>query len=145
MGSVASRYENAPHPGVEELRSIGILADLPEEGLSWLASHMGVVDSSVGEIVLRAGEPAEHMFVILSGELRAERGDGSVYVAHAGQVTGMLPFSRLTHYLSDVRAITPLRVAALPKQSIHRHDRAFSDAAEKGWSTFSQTGFGKRR
>jgi signal transduction histidine kinase len=116
MATVASRYETAQPPSVEELQAVPVLSDLPSETLEWLASHMGVADSVPGEIVTHAGEPAEHMFVILSGELRAERGDGTVYVARAGQVTGMLPFSRLTHFLSDVRAITPLRVAALRKE-----------------------------
>jgi signal transduction histidine kinase len=116
METVASRYDAAPPPAIEELQSIPVFSDLPIDTLSWLASHMGVVDSPPGEVVIHAGEPADHMFVVLSGELRAERADGTVYVAHAGQVTGMLPFSRLTHFVSDVRAITPLRVAALPKQ-----------------------------
>ncbi len=115
MESVLSKLDAAP-PSVAELRSISTFADLPHEGLEWLASHMGVIDLQAGEIIIHEGEPAEHIVVILRGELRAEREDGRLYTARAGQVTGLLPFSRLTHFPSTSRAAAPTRVAKLHKQ-----------------------------
>jgi signal transduction histidine kinase len=116
MESAISKIGTAPHPSVDELKSISTFSDLPPEGLEWLAFHMGVVDVQMGEIMIREGEPAEYLIVLLSGELRAEREDGRVYVARAGQVTGLLPFSRLTRFPSTSRAAVPTRVAGLHKQ-----------------------------
>ncbi len=109
----AERFEAAPHPGIDELRSIQVLSDQPEDGLTWLASQMGVIDLEADEVVVRPGTPATHLIVILRGAMRGERDDGRVFTAHSGQITGMLPFSRLTEYPTAVRALGPTRIAGL--------------------------------
>ncbi|HEX7362051.1 MAG TPA: ATP-binding protein [Bryobacteraceae bacterium] len=112
------------HPAVEELKSISVFSDLSAGGLEWLAAQMEVFDLHPGEILVHAGDAAEHLVVVLAGEIRAERGDGRVYVAHAGQVTGLLPYSRLAHYPSTVHAAMESRVARLHKndftEMLHR-------------------------
>ena len=109
---------SAALPLVEELRHISTFADLSDQDLEWLASQMTLIELAPGEIFLREGSPADRLFVILDGELRGERqSDGKeqrIYVARAGQVTGMLPFSRLTQFPSTVRAVGHARIAALP-------------------------------
>ncbi len=109
---------SAALPLVEELRHISTFADLSDQDLEWLASQMTLIELAPGEIFLREGSPADRLFVILEGELRGERqSDGKeqrIYVARAGQVTGMLPFSRLTQFPSTVRTVGHARIAALP-------------------------------
>ena len=109
---------SAALPLAGELRHISIFADLSDQDLGWLASQMTLIELAPGEIFLREGSPADRLFVILEGELRGERpSDGSeqrVYVTRAGQVTGMLPFSRLTQFPSTMRAVGHARVASLP-------------------------------
>ncbi len=104
----------------QELRGVSIFEDLPEDNLQWLAAQMTLVTVEPGEAFLREDSPADRLFVILEGELRGTReSDGSdsrVFVAKAGQVTGMLPFSRLTHFPLTTRAIVRSRVASLPKE-----------------------------
>ncbi len=116
MTGAIDRIPTAPPPGVDELREISAFSDLSEDQLSWLAAQMTAVDLEADEVALYQGAPAEHLFVLLKGELRAEREDGRVYIARAGQVTGMLPYSRLTHYPGTIRAVAPTRVAALSKE-----------------------------
>ena len=116
MESVINQTDTTTSPSIDELKSISTFADIPAEGLEWLASHMEVTDFEAGQIIIHQGEPAEHLTVILRGELRGEREDGRVYIARAGQVTGLLPFSRLTHFPLTSRATTPTRVARLHKQ-----------------------------
>jgi signal transduction histidine kinase len=116
MDSAISRLVSAPAPSVEELREISVFSDLPEEGLAWLASQMGVVDMTAGELAVRAGEPADYLIVMLKGEIHVERKDGAMYVARAGQVTGMLPFSRLVVFPYTTRAVVDTRVAGLRKE-----------------------------
>jgi CRP-like cAMP-binding protein len=93
------------HPSVEELAAISVFADLPTDGLAWLAAQMEMFELQPGDILVRAGETAEHLAVLFQGEVRAVREDGRVYVMHAGQVTGLLPYSRLTRYPSNAHAV----------------------------------------
>ncbi len=72
-----------------------------------------------GEVVIRENDPADSMIIYLEGETDGRREsmgpDAPVYTARAGQITGMLPFSRMTHYTITSRAVTRLRVARIPK------------------------------
>jgi signal transduction histidine kinase len=115
MDSAYERFSKAPQPGVEELRSIQDLSDLPDEDLRWLASKMGVLDFMPGEITIRQGDPPDYMIIILRGALHGERRDGRVFTIHSGHITGFLPFSRMTEYPVTVRTIGPTRLAGLHK------------------------------
>jgi signal transduction histidine kinase len=112
------------HPCVEDLRAIDLLRDLSTGDLEWLCQRMDLRESKAGEVVNQAGTPAEHMIAIFSGELRGERETGQVFVAHAGSITGLLPFSRLTHFPSAVRASKDARAGLLHKshfpEMLHR-------------------------
>jgi signal transduction histidine kinase len=103
---------------VSELQRIPVFRDLPVEGLQWLASNMTVEEFEPGQILAREGETAGHLTVILEGEFtghaESRPNDGREYRAVAGQVTGMLPYSRLTAYPLTTRAVTPGRVAKFP-------------------------------
>jgi signal transduction histidine kinase len=119
MDTATNNLETAPHsgqnPGVEELRAISVFSDLAADALAWLASQMSVFELQPGDILIRAGDPADHLVVLFRGEVHAERGDGSVYIIHTGQVTGLLPYSRLVRYPSTARAIVESRGAILHK------------------------------
>ena len=101
---------------VEDLRKIEIFADLPQEQLAWLADHLQERRFQPGEIMGREGEPLDYLIVILEGEMRIQRGSGAdemFFRGFAGQVTGLLPYSRLTHYGGTSRAVLPTRIAGL--------------------------------
>ncbi len=102
---------------VERLRAIPVFAELPEEDLGWLASQMEESHFNPGDVVIAEGEAADRMIVVLEGETQIQRekevGDGRIYSAGAGRVTGMLPYSRLTHFPLTARAMTPVTVATL--------------------------------
>ena len=101
------------------LRSISVFADLPGEDLEWLASRMDEVVFSAGQVFGRPGDPIDYLNVILEGEIQFERTDspGSpVIMASAGQVTGVLPFSRLTQIQGTARAVLPSRLLRLHRQ-----------------------------
>jgi signal transduction histidine kinase len=104
---------------VADLRGISVFTDLSDEDLSWLAARMEEMAFHSGETVLRPGDPVEYLNVIVEGELRFERTDspGSpVLMASAGQVTGYLPFSRLTQIRGTARAVLPTRILRLHKE-----------------------------
>jgi signal transduction histidine kinase len=103
-----------------ELRAVEQFADLSDDALQWLASHMQVEQLAPGELHFRAGSPADRMFIVLEGELRSQDEGGAdtgrVYIWRQGQVTGMLPYSRLTVFPLSSRAVARSRVAALSKE-----------------------------
>ena len=105
-------------PLKEALRKIEIFADLTEEQLDWFASNSEDLHPSSGEILTHEGDPANVLIVILEGELRGRResaGGPPMFTASAGQVTGMLPFSRLTVFPLAIMAFGPTRIARLHK------------------------------
>jgi signal transduction histidine kinase len=93
------------------LRKIDIFSDLSDDQLQWFVSSADEIKLSPGDVVIREGDPADALFVLLQGEVRGRRenggGDTPGFVAQAGQVTGMLPFSRMTHFGMTARAATP--------------------------------------
>jgi signal transduction histidine kinase len=94
---------------LEDLRKVQTFEDLPEDQLAWLAQQGTEIGLQPGEVLVRAGDPADKMFVVLEGELQFRR-DGFVTTVRAGAVSGMLPFSRMTRFPVTGEAITPVRV-----------------------------------
>ena len=101
----------------QRLKTVSVFSDLSEEDVAWLAAHMEVVRYQAGDIVVEEGSPADRMMVVLEGETRGQRehtvGDGRVYTVRAPHVTGMLPFSRLTHIPLTIRATGQTTIAFL--------------------------------
>ena len=79
METLATRLAAAPSPSVEELKSVATFADLPADGLEWLASHMGVLDFASGDVTVQQGDPADHLVVVLRGEIGSEIGNGRLW------------------------------------------------------------------
>ncbi len=101
-----------------ELLKIHVFEDQPREELLWFISQCQEHRVATGEIIMREGDVPEFMMVMLEGEMRArsEHGsvDGPVFVATAGDVTGMLPFSRLKVISVTGRAVLPSHFLAFP-------------------------------
>lgn len=102
---------------IGDLRKIGIFSDLSEGDLRWLAERFEEISLQPGDAGAREGDPANWLFVILEGEIRFQQTgkDSPVFRATAGQVTGLLPYSRLKQYKGSARAALPTRIARLHK------------------------------
>jgi signal transduction histidine kinase len=101
-----------------DLRKIVVFHDLSEDQMSWLVKHLEVLRFEPGAILAREGEPIAHMMVVLEGEIQIERADNfgtQTITAAAGEVSGLLPYSRLTKYSGTSRAVLPTRLARLHK------------------------------
>src|SRR5260370_30354002 len=103
---------------VASLRTVAAFADQPEADLEWFIAQSEERRVEVGEVIVKEGAPADTMLVILEGEFRARREsgpqDGPVFTARAGEVTGVLPFSRMKTVGVTVRAVLPTRLLAFP-------------------------------
>ena len=92
-----------------QLRRVPVFADLPDDQLDWFLSQSQEMNIKAGDVYSRQGDPADAMFVILEGrgQWRGERaGETFVFELQPGDVTGVLPFSRMTHFTVSGRAMT---------------------------------------
>lgn len=100
----------------QALRGVPLLADLADAEIDWLAENAVEVHLADGEVISREGEPAERMSIVLAGELRGRNEKGAAtrtFIAQAGEITGLLPFSRMLRWGATLRAAGPTRIAAI--------------------------------
>src|SRR6266699_1429658 len=100
-----------------ELIRVPAFADLPEEQIAWFLSQSQETHVKAGETYVRQGDPADWMFVILEGQFqwRGEFGGETVVLSgKPGDVTGVLPFSRMKQFTVSGRAMTDGRVLKFP-------------------------------
>jgi signal transduction histidine kinase len=85
---------------VEVLKRVQALQGLTDSELEWLATHGEEVSAPAGTALFREGDPATKMWILLKGEVHVRRSQGglALFVGRSGQITGLLPFSRMkTH------------------------------------------------
>lgn len=107
---------------VRGLRRVGAFSDLPDEQLEWFIDHCEEKFLEAGEYLFRKGDTPDWMSIYLTGEVHGREDamnlDGDVYVFRAGdpatEISGRLPFSRMTEIGLDGRAIVPTHVLLFP-------------------------------
>ena len=104
---------------LEDLRRIPLLAKLADDELSWLAENGTELVLAAGDVVIRAGDRADGMVIILEGMIEARQPPGQpggppTFWARQGDITGVLPFSRMTTYSRMTVAVSPSRVLRIP-------------------------------
>lgn len=112
---------SSPPDKIEALRRVHVFADLPDEQLQWFAGNSHDLRFKTGDVLFRKGDPADWLVVYLEGEVHAywdETDHDVVYIARAGEqsteVTGMLPFSRMTEFTVTGYAVTDVRALRFP-------------------------------
>jgi signal transduction histidine kinase len=84
---------------VAAIEKVAPLQGLPPEDREWLAHHGQEIRVKAGEVIFEEGQPAEHLILILKGEVHVRRtrsGPMALFIGRSGQMTGLLPFSRMT-------------------------------------------------
>ena len=101
----------------ELLRGVPAFEGLPDDQVDWFLSQAQDLRVKAGDTYARQGDPADAMTVLLEGEFqwRGEfSGETLVVDLKAGDVTGVLPFSRMKKYTLGGRALTDGRVLRFP-------------------------------
>jgi len=102
------------------LRIVPEFADVPEEQLEWLCQHGESRLLRSGDYLFQREEPADHMYILLSGSLEVtfKQQDQVRRVSSlvAGNVTGVLPFSRMTHAQGYGQAGEDMAIFALHRE-----------------------------
>ena len=100
-----------------ELLRVPAFADLPDDQIAWFIGQSEELHLKSGDSYFREGDPADAMFVVLEGQLQARgelAGETIVISMKPGDVTGVLPFSRMKQFPVGVRAVTDARVLRFP-------------------------------
>ena len=80
------------------LEKVVQLQGLPDKDREWLATHGQEIFAKSGDVLFEEGQPAEHLLLILKGEIHVRRtrsGSMALFIGRSGQMTGLLPFSRM--------------------------------------------------
>jgi signal transduction histidine kinase len=100
-----------------ELSGVPAFANLPEDQIEWFLSKADERHLKAGETAFRQGDPADAMFVILDGQLqgRGEFGGETVVLSSKpGDVTGVLPFSRMKQFPLEARVTADAKILRFP-------------------------------
>jgi signal transduction histidine kinase len=104
---------------VTRLAAHKTLGGAPREELAWLAAHGDLRQLRAGEILTAKGEVVEGLAIVLSGciSISVDRGAGPHRITEwrQGEVTGLLPYSRLVSPPGDTVAEEPTEIL-----SVHR-------------------------
>jgi len=119
LPTAASAVRGAGPVDPQSLRRVEMFADLRDDELSWIAEHSERVDLAPGQLLITPGEPAQWMFIALEGtvEVRREQlgANAPAYVFHAGDIAGVIPYSRMKSWVGSGRAATPAVIARFPR------------------------------
>ena len=102
---------------LELLRRVPVFEGLPDDQIDWFLSQSQELSLKAGEVYARQGDPADAMFVILEGHLQGRGelgGDTIMFDLEPGDVTGVLPFSRMKQFTVSGRAESDSRALRFP-------------------------------
>ena len=102
---------------LDALRALRQLEGLTDQELLWVVAHSEEFSAPAGTRLFSDGDPATHMTILLAGEIQVRREygtHGNLSIGRSGQLTGLLPFSRMkshggTGFVSE--AIWGLRIS----------------------------------
>ena len=107
---------------VDRLAEHKTLGAAPREERAWLASRGTLRHLDEGDVMSAKGVPVEGFFGILTGRVAifVDRGAGRHKVMEwpAGDVSGVLPYSRLLNAPGDAIAQEPSEILAIPKADL---------------------------
>jgi signal transduction histidine kinase len=104
---------------IEALSRVAPLQGMSDEELLWLAEHGIERCAPAGAILFREGDEARDMTILLQGEIQVHRERGgpmALFIGRAGQITGLLPFSRMKTYGGRGQAIAQCWALQYPRE-----------------------------
>jgi signal transduction histidine kinase len=105
---------------VEELVAHRAIGKAPREELQWIATHGQVRTFAQGEMIFRSTEILDGLYIVLAGKvaLYVQRSGGlrKMMEWSAGEVSGTLPYSRMTTPPGDTLAEEPVVSIHVPRE-----------------------------
>jgi signal transduction histidine kinase len=128
----------SPEAIAEALDRITQLQGLPFEDRLWLARHGEELIMQPGDTLFEEGAPADRMILMLKGEIHVQRkhnGAMSLFIGRVGQMTGLLPFSRMKASGGQGVAVTPVWALLIHKALFPEMLEAIPSMAQRVVST----------
>ena len=103
-----------------DLLRVPVFAGLPDDQIAWFLSKAEELQLKAGMTYFREGDPADAMFIILEGQIQGRGeigGETIVFSIKPGDVTGVLPFSRMKQFTVGARALTDATTLRFPSSS----------------------------
>jgi signal transduction histidine kinase len=131
------------HPSTLEdiaaaLERVTPLQGLPLEDRLWLAKHGEELVANPGDMLFEENTPADRMILILKGEIHVQRQHGgpmALFIGRAGQMTGLLPFSRMKNFGGQGVAVSPVWVISIHKSLFPEMLQAIPSMTQRAVST----------
>lgn len=113
---------------MDRLAALSSLSKIPREELEWLVEHGSLETWDVESVVAKKGESIRKLWIILSGHIaiQVDRGAGPRRVMEwrTGDVSGLLPYSRMTESPGNTYVEERVEALAIPEnlfpELIHR-------------------------
>ena len=127
---------------VRELRQVPLLEGLGDEQLGRVAESGTEKLVPAGEINGREGQPVEHLYVILAGDLRITKrvsgGEMTINTYRAGDFFAEVPLLAGTPFQATGRALTDVRLFLIPEAEFRRMLNAYPSFGQKVLETMAQ-------
>ncbi len=136
--AIAPAAPTPPEELAAALNEVGPLHGLPFEERLWMVNHGQEYIANAGEILFEEGAPAEHMVILLRGEIHVQRTHGgpmSLFIGRTAQLTGTLPFSRMKSYGGQGRAVSEVWALLIPRTIFPEMLEAIPSMAQRVVST----------
>lgn len=102
------------------LPSITLFAEIPPAALSRLIQHADLVELGRGELLIRAGDPADALFVLVSGDVEVHwPGLAAPIALGEGSVLGETCLLDAVTRRADVKTVTRVSALRIPKTVIN--------------------------
>lgn len=127
---------HSPEPRLlEALRGLRQLDGLLEEEYLWLIRNGRETSAPAGTRLFNDGDPATHMTIVLEGEIQVRRQNaGVLFIGRSGQITGLLPFSRMKSVGGTGTASESIWLLQIPKESFPEMLAAISSMGQRSVS-----------
>src|SRR5277367_1734478 len=117
---------------IAALKRVPPLQGMEEFEYEWLATHGTERFAEPGETIFREGDTAKEMTIMLKGEVHVRRehgGPAAFWVGRSGNISGLMPFSRMKTYgghgyavaktwgLQYPKSIFPEMITAVPSMT----------------------------
>ncbi len=107
---------------IDRLTEHKTLGSAPREELAWLAAHGTLHHLDAGGVLSHKGRPVEGLHIVLTGHisLSVDRGSGPQKMIEwrGGEVSGVLPYSRMTTPPGDAVAEEPSEILSVPRDEL---------------------------
>ena len=115
---------------LHELRHLALFGAMADSALEHLAQSLSVIEPGAGDVLFREGDPADDMFVVLSGEIEVlkrsrQNSESRVAILGPGDWFGEMSIVDVQPRSATVRAVAPsrlLRITSVDLDGLYRHD-----------------------